>query len=68
MFDSQAFRSWPSILIGAGVFAGLFGLMVAMGEALFDGSLSPSSLSLGIAISAFVGYLGVALLLRYEGR
>lgn len=68
MFDSQAFHSWPHILVGAGVFAALFGLMVAMGEALFDGYFRPSRVSLGIAAGAFIGYLGVALLIRYEGK
>lgn len=66
MFDSQAFHSWSHILIGAGVFAILFGIMTAMGEALFDGQFRPSRASMGVAAGAFVGYLGVAILLRYE--
>ena len=68
MFDSQAFHSWPHILIGAGIFAILFFVVVAMGEALFDGYLRPSRASLGLAAGAFIGYLGVALLVRHEGR
>lgn len=68
MFDSQAFHSWPYIILGAGVFAILFGLVVAMGEALFDGYFRPSRVSLVLAAGAFIGYLGVALLIRFEGK
>lgn len=68
MFDSQAFHSWLHVLFGAGVFAVLFGLMVAMGEALFDGHFRPTRVTLGIAAGAFIGYIGVATLIRYEGR
>lgn len=68
MFDSHAFHSWPYVLIGAGLFAVMFGTMAAMGEALFDGYFRPTRVSLGLAAGAFVGYIGVAALLRWEGR
>lgn len=66
MFDSEAFHSWPHIILGASIFAVLFGLMTAMGEALFDGYFRPSRVSLGLAVGAFIGYLGVALLVRHQ--
>ncbi len=66
MFDGQAFHSWSHIFLGAAVFAILFGVMTAMGEALFDGYFRPSRVSLALAAGAFIGYLCVALLVRYE--
>lgn len=67
MFDSQAFRSWPHILVGACCFALLFGVAVAMGEALFDGTIRLTRTVAGFGACAFLGYVGVALILRNEG-
>ena len=66
MFDSDAFSSWIYIVVGAGVFATLFGVMTAMGEALFDGYFGPTRASLALAAGAFLGYVAVAMLVRYE--
>jgi hypothetical protein len=67
MFDSQAFRTWPHIFFGAFLFAILFGSAVAMGEALFDGSLRMTRAVVGLGAAAFIGYVGVAIIVRYEG-
>ncbi|MEX0746760.1 MAG: ABC transporter permease [Rhodothermales bacterium] len=66
MFDSQAFRTWPLIVLGAISFAVLFGSAFAMGEALFDGSFQVTRTVVGLGAAAFVGYIGVALIVRYE--
>ena len=67
MFDGQAFESWYHIVLGALCFAVLFGAAVAMGEALFDGSLRVTRSVVGLGGGAFLGYIGVAMLVRYEG-
>lgn len=67
MFDGQVFQSWYHIVLGALCFAILFGATVAMGEALFDGSFGVSRAVVGLGGGAFVGYIGVALLVRHEG-
>ena len=68
MFGGRAFHSWSNVVVGAGAFALMFGLMVAMGEALFDGYIQPSRVSVGIGAGAFFGYLGVAALVRRDTR
>ena len=67
MFDTQAFRSWPQIVLGAILFAVLFGSAVAMGEALLDGAVRMTRTVLGLGTAAFLGYIGVAVIVRYEG-
>ena len=66
MFGEQAFQSWLHVLIGALWFAGLFVLVVLLMEQFFGGrfQLSPRAASFGVA--AFVGYVGAALLIRYD--
>lgn len=67
MFDDQAFQSWPLILAGATVFAGLFSALALMSELLFEGQFQVTSLVVGFGVTAFVGYVGTALILR-QGR
>lgn len=67
MFDGHAFQSWYHIFAGALLFALLFGMAASMGEALFDGTLRLTRSVVGIATGAFLGYLGVAYLIRREG-
>lgn len=67
MFTSTAFSSWPAVILGASVFATLFGIATFMGDALLVESLTePGRTSLGLAAGAFVGYVGVAYLIRRE--
>ncbi|MDX1546243.1 MAG: hypothetical protein R3247_04610 [Rhodothermales bacterium] len=67
MFDDQAFRTWPLILLGAAVFAGCFALLALMTEWLFEGVLTVTSSVVGFGVTAFVGYVGTAMILR-DGR
>lgn len=63
MFDERAFRSWAHILIGAALFAALFGTAVVLGETLLGPGTSeplPSRRVLALALLAFVGYVGAA--------
>lgn len=69
MFTSRAFESWPVILLGALVFATLFGVAAFMGDALLVESLvHPGRTAAGLGIGAFTGYIGVAMLIRFETR
>ena len=68
MFDSQAFQSWSHIIVGAFVFALLFAAAVAMGEALFEGSIRVSRAVVGLGGGAFLGYIGVAVIVRHESE
>lgn len=68
MFGRSAFHSWIHIVIGACVFALMFGFMVASGEALFDGYVQPSRASVGLGAGAFLGYIAVAVLVRRDAR
>ncbi|MEX0599884.1 MAG: hypothetical protein WD021_08365 [Rhodothermales bacterium] len=69
MFTSRAFASWPLIILGALVFATLFGTATFMGDALLVESLvRPGRAVVGLGLAAFAGYIGVALLIRFETR
>ncbi len=68
MFDSRGFHSWSDILLGACVFALMFALMAAMGEAFFEGRIQASRVSVGLGVGAFIGYVGVGALLRRDVR
>lgn len=69
MFTSRAFESWSIILLGALVFASLFGIAAFMGDALLVESLvEPGRTATGLGMAAFAGYIGVALLIRFETR
>ena len=57
-----------TILVGALAFAGMFTVLALLTELLFEGvaRVTPGVLSFGGA--AFIGYVGVASLLRSEPR
>ncbi len=61
-----AFHSWPVVLLGAVLFAGLFALMAMLSDLLFDGVLRVTPRVLSFGALAFVGYLGVSALIRYQ--
>ena len=64
MFDGRAFRTWPHILLGATVFAGLFMILALMTELVFEGRFALSRTVTGLGIGAFIGYVGTAWLVR----
>ncbi|GIV59433.1 hypothetical protein GQ464_005800 [Rhodocaloribacter litoris] len=64
MFDDRAFRTWPRVITVALTFAFLFGLIAVLSDLLFDGVLRLSPRALGFGLLAFIGYLGVAGLIR----
>lgn len=68
MFDDRAFATWPRILLGAFGFAALFGTVAVLTDLLFEERLYLSRWTLGLALLAFVGYLGVAAAIRSRRR
>jgi len=64
MFDGRAFRTWPLILFGASVFAGLFMTLALMTELVFEGRLVLSRTVAGLGAGAFIGYVATAWLVR----
>ena len=67
MFDSTAFASWPVTFLGAFVFGLLFGVVGMLSDFLFTGELALTRFTIGLAACAFVGYLGVIVLVRILG-
>ena len=67
MFDDQAFQSWPAIMAGALLFAGLFALLALMMELLFEGAFRVTSTVVGFGVAAFFGYIGTVMILRQGG-
>lgn len=68
MFDDYAFASWPLILGGATLFASLFTLLALMTELLFEGTLRVTPTVVGFGVTAFIGYVGTAAILRRSPR
>lgn len=66
MFGNELFRTWPSILLGAGCFGALYGMVLLMSDRLMFGFEGVSAAAVGIALLSFIGYVGVALLIRDE--
>jgi hypothetical protein len=64
MFSNELFRSWLFILLGGACFALIFGGIVMMSEVLFFEATHVSSAVKGIAGLSFLGYIGLAWLLR----
>ena len=67
MFTERAFTTWPLVLVGATIFALLFGLVAMMADGLFDGVLRLNRSVLAFGSLAFAGYVLVAAMLRSEG-
>ena len=68
MFDDHAFATWPLILGGATLFAALFALLALMTELLFEGAFKVTPEVVGFGVTAFIGYVGTAVILRYGSR
>jgi len=66
MFDGRAFRTWTRVLAGACAVALLFfGVMVMAEEVIGDGARVTRA-GLKMSAAAFVGYVGVAWLIRLD--
>ena len=66
MFDGRAFRTWTHVVAGACVLAVLFlGIMVMAEEVIGDGARVTRA-GLMMSAAAFVGYVGVAWLIRLD--
>lgn len=63
-FDKQLFHSWPWILVGAFGFATLFAAAALMVELHFAGVFRFTRDVAGFWVSAFVGYVAVAILIQ----
>ena len=65
-FDNQAFASWHVILVGAVCFAGLFTLLGMMSQLVTEGGFQVNRRVVAFGLAAFVGYIGIASLLRQD--
>ena len=66
MFEKDAFESWPLVFTGAAVLAGLFVVVLLLGQYVSGGRVRLTGAVVGVGVAAFLGYVGVALLLRHE--
>lgn len=66
MFDAHPFHAWPLVLAGASLFAGLFGLLAVVEEALFGGVARMTPQVWWFAATAFVGFLLAAAVVRHR--
>lgn len=64
MFGEQAFQSWPLVIAGALLFSAMFTLLALMAELLFEGAFRVTGEVKAFAVASFVGYVGIAFLLR----
>ncbi len=66
MFGNLAFSSWPLIIVGASIFAGMFMLVMLMANMVLEEMLRPSTDIAGLGLVAFIGYVAVAVYLRHQ--
>ncbi len=66
MFGNRAFNSWPLVFIGAALFSGFFMVLLLMTDAVMEESVGSISSVLSFGAVAFVGYVGVAFILRQD--
>lgn len=66
MFGNHAFSSWPLVLTGASLFAGLFMVLLMMTDAVLEEPVGSISNVLSFGAVAFIGYVGVAFILRQD--
>ena len=66
MFGGRAFRTWHHVLVGAcGISVLFFGVMV-MAEAVIGDGARVTRAGLTMSAAAFIGYIGVAWLIRLD--
>lgn len=66
MFESNLFHSWFLVLLGGMLFAGLFGFVAMLSDLVLGGELQVNQKALSMGALAFVGYVGVAALLKSD--
>jgi hypothetical protein len=66
MFDDKAFRTWGHVLAGACVLSGLFLIIMLMTEEVTGGGARFSQAAVTVTAAAFLGYLGIAWIIRRE--
>ena len=67
MFGGRAFRTWTHVLAGACGIAVLFlGVMIMAEEVIGDGGARVTRAGLMISAAAFLGYVGVAGIIRLD--
>ena len=64
MFESDAFQSWLTVLLGGLLFALLFCLMGMMSELVLQGEWQITTRSASLGALAFIGYIAVATFIR----
>jgi hypothetical protein len=66
MFDARAFRTWTHVIAGAcGLAVFFLGIMV-MAEEVIGSGARVTRAGLTMSAAAFLGYVGVAWLIRVE--
>ena len=66
MFGERAFRTWPHVIAGAcGISVLFLGVMVMAEEVIGDGA-RVTRVGLTMSAAAFIGYIGVAWLIRLD--
>lgn len=66
MFNARAFASWGLVFLGACSFALLFATLIAAADLVLDGFVHMNWRIFGFGLGAFLGYVGVAYLVREE--
>ena len=66
MFGNRAFNSWPLVFIGAALFSGFFMILLLMTDAVLEEPVGSLSSVLSFGAVAFIGYVGVAFILRQD--
>ncbi len=64
MFDEWAFQSWSLVLVGAALFAVLFGVLALLVEVHFAGMFRITHSVGAFMLAAFAGYVAVASYIR----
>lgn len=64
MFDGRAFRTWTHVIVGACGISGLFFLVMVMAEEVVGDGARVTRAGLLMSAAAFLGYIGVAWLIR----
>ncbi len=66
MFDARAFRTWTHVIAGACGLAVLFLGIMVMAEEVIGSGARVTRAGLTMSAAAFLGYVGVAWLIRVE--
>ncbi|MFB6274276.1 MAG: ABC transporter permease [Salinibacter sp.] len=67
MFDARAFRTWTHVVAGACLFGVLFLTIMVMAEEVLGNGARVTRAGLTLSMAAFLGYIGVAWLIRLNG-